>query len=170
MSKILKSTFFLSAMLVIGVQAPIAFASSEKGGVVAKDTIPYEHWALPATMRSVSVSPDGKYVAYIKNVSKKGEPVIEVREIANLQKKPYVVGAKSLEITRFDWVSNEDMTISFEKQVSKKISGFNQGAFKGKLARFSMKTKKFEELSSDCLLYTSPSPRDGLLSRMPSSA
>ena len=27
-----------------------------------------------------------------------------------------------------------------------------------------------DELSSDCLLYTSPSPRDGLLSRMPSSA
>ena len=26
------------------------------------------------------------------------------------------------------------------------------------------------ELSRDCLLYTSPSPRDGLLSRMPSSA
>ena len=24
--------------------------------------------------------------------------------------------------------------------------------------------------SNDCLLYTSPSPRDGLLSRMPSSA
>ena len=27
-----------------------------------------------------------------------------------------------------------------------------------------------EELDMDCLLYTSPSPRDGLLSRMPSSA
>ena len=26
------------------------------------------------------------------------------------------------------------------------------------------------ELTPDCLLYTSPSPRDGLLSRMPSSA
>ena len=26
------------------------------------------------------------------------------------------------------------------------------------------------QLSPDCLLYTSPSPRDGLLSRMPSSA
>ena len=26
------------------------------------------------------------------------------------------------------------------------------------------------ELIADCLLYTSPSPRDGLLSRMPSSA
>ena len=35
-------------------------------------------------------------------------------------------------------------------------------------------TKKFTVLKSDtiisCLLYTSPSPRDGLLSRMPSSA
>ena len=27
-----------------------------------------------------------------------------------------------------------------------------------------------DELGVDCLLYTSPSPRDGLLSRMPSSA
>ena len=27
-----------------------------------------------------------------------------------------------------------------------------------------------EMVSKDCLLYTSPSPRDGLLSRMPSSA
>ena len=27
-----------------------------------------------------------------------------------------------------------------------------------------------QELNADCLLYTSPSPRDGLLSRMPSSA
>ena len=27
-----------------------------------------------------------------------------------------------------------------------------------------------ERLTKDCLLYTSPSPRDGLLSRMPSSA
>ena len=30
--------------------------------------------------------------------------------------------------------------------------------------------EKKENKSKDCLLYTSPSPRDGLLSRMPSSA
>ena len=32
------------------------------------------------------------------------------------------------------------------------------------------KTHNTYDLGSDCLLYTSPSPRDGLLSRMPSSA
>ena len=30
--------------------------------------------------------------------------------------------------------------------------------------------KRFADIDSICLLYTSPSPRDGLLSRMPSSA
>ena len=30
--------------------------------------------------------------------------------------------------------------------------------------------KVYAQTRSDCLLYTSPSPRDGLLSRMPSSA
>ena len=29
---------------------------------------------------------------------------------------------------------------------------------------------RFEDVTERCLLYTSPSPRDGLLSRMPSSA
>ena len=31
-------------------------------------------------------------------------------------------------------------------------------------------SRKGRELAGNCLLYTSPSPRDGLLSRMPSSA
>ena len=32
------------------------------------------------------------------------------------------------------------------------------------------KIETLENMARDCLLYTSPSPRDGLLSRMPSSA
>ena len=37
------------------------------------------------------------------------------------------------------------------------------------LARFAVDVAS-DKLAFDCLLYTSPSPRDGLLSRMPSSA
>jgi dipeptidyl aminopeptidase/acylaminoacyl peptidase len=50
------------------------------------------------------------------------------------------------------------MTINFQKQVSKKIRGFNQGAFRNKLARFSMKDKKFEELSDDNFTLTMVNP------------
>ena len=35
---------------------------------------------------------------------------------------------------------------------------------------FDLGTQSLIALEIDCLLYTSPSPRDGLLSRMPSSA
>ena len=35
---------------------------------------------------------------------------------------------------------------------------------------FTSKEKELQDLFQSCLLYTSPSPRDGLLSRMPSSA
>ena len=38
------------------------------------------------------------------------------------------------------------------------------------LARSENSTFRFYSLSSHCLLYTSPSPRDATLSRMPSSA
>ena len=36
--------------------------------------------------------------------------------------------------------------------------------------KFAEKSKEYSDLNDICLLYTSPSPRDGLLSRMPSSA
>ena len=35
---------------------------------------------------------------------------------------------------------------------------------------FQEHTNRINDLANTCLLYTSPSPRDGLLSRMPSSA
>ena len=40
---------------------------------------------------------------------------------------------------------------------------------KGKLPDYRLTFNRYAE-GWDCLLYTSPSPRDGLLSRMPSSA
>ena len=48
----------------------------------------------------------------------------------------------------------------------------SQGAILGLAARRSEKleTVKAKCMELGCLLYTSPSPRDGLLSRMPSSA
>ena len=48
------------------------------------------------------------------------------------------------------------------------------GKAMGKYPEFRSQAKDLmsiiDEVIEDCLLYTSPSPRDGLLSRMPSSA
>ena len=52
-----------------------------------------------------------------------------------------------------------------------KFDTYSEGSKMGKYDTFTdgARQGKFDTFS-DCLLYTSPSPRDGLLSRMPSSA
>lgn len=135
----------LSCVAAVGMVAlPTSIA-------VAKSStpVPMEHWAAPEFMSNVSLSPDGKYIAFIKAESQKGDNIIEVYETANMKKKPLRVGAKSMELQRFSWVGNSEMIVSFNQQVSKKIKGFNRGAFKSKVALFSVKTKKFEELNDD---------------------
>ena len=58
-------------------------------------------------------------------------------------------------------------------QFREKQSGFMPGALPGFLTSFGLNLLSETprgNIFSTCLLYTSPSPRDGLLSRMPSSA
>ena len=54
----------------------------------------------------------------------------------------------------------------------KKVSILGFGSFepRDRSARQGLNPKTGEKIAIPCLLYTSPSPRDGLLSRMPSSA
>lgn len=151
------SKFITSSLMALGLALAIpqtAIAKEGKGGVVVKSDIDLEYWALPSAIRTARVSPDGKYLAYIRNLSKTGNPIIEVLEVNNLAKKPHRIGAESMEITGYNWISDTDMTISFQRQVSKRIKGFNRGAFKGKLARYNMDDGKFEELSDDNFSYS----------------
>ena len=50
------------------------------------------------------------------------------------------------------------------------VTGGASGIGAATVAAFAEQGAKVGFLDRDCLLYTSPSPRDGLLSRMPSSA
>ena len=60
--------------------------------------------------------------------------------------------------------AEEELLLARQKQLAKLRDQIErtQGDQRSELARI--------EEARDCLLYTSPSPRDGLLSRMPSSA
>ena len=53
-----------------------------------------------------------------------------------------------------------------ELKTTKEVCGMGHSMKRKEDARFLRGQGKY----TDCLLYTSPSPRDGLLSRMPSSA
>ena len=76
------------------------------------------------------------------------------------------VGSTSIEEFN-NLVQNSDFNLcaTFEEKIVGFLICF-QDTSKTKSFMYKIKHKNF----NDCLLYTSPSPRDGLLSRMPSSA
>ena len=142
----LKSTSILLAASVLSFSV---MASTSHAKTVSADPFPLEYWAAPNFMDNVETSPSGKYVAFRKATSRMGDNIVEIYETSNMTKKPTRVGAKSMDIQGFNWISDDEMVVSFSKQVSKKIKGFNRGAFKGKLALYSTKSGKFKELNAD---------------------
>ena len=91
----------------------------------------------------VLISPNGRYIG----VQQKTDETIIVK-IIDLDKSALVnvhdFGAKG-RISSFFWATDNRLVFSVNRPDSRSTANF-------------------------CLLYTSPSPRDGLLSRMPSSA
>lgn len=132
----------VAALSVVAVPAASAVAKVSK-------PVPMEHWAAPSFMDNVSLSPSGKFIAFRKAESQMGDNIIEIYETSNMRKKPLRVGAKSMDIQGFGWVSDGEIVVSFDKQVSKRIKGFNRGTRRGKLALFNLRTKKFDELNAD---------------------
>ena len=75
---------------------------------------------------------------------------------------------------------NAQMAVSMHDTGGQRVKGAWQGKAHMAFAQLKMKAManpsltphiaEYERLYGSCLLYTSPSPRDGLLSRMPSSA
>ena len=76
--------------------------------------------------------------------------------------------------TETPWFKNINSKTKIEKNLE--LYGIDNEAFFERFSnQFSVDFSQVDyrdyfEMETDCLLYTSPSPRDGLLSRMPSSA
>ena len=69
------------------------------------------------------------------------------------------------------YISNQDTPLVEEYTPLPSVVGFDEPTIEDlPTLTEAVIVPESESLASNCLLYTSPSPRDGLLSRMPSSA
>ena len=118
--------------------------------IAAAEPYPIEYWALRDVISNVRVSPDGKHLALMKIQNADSNPVIEVYLASNLDKKPFRLNASPMEITSFNWVSNQDIIVSLRQKVRNKIDGFNQGVYEYNLARLDIRkeeVKQFREVN-----------------------
>ena len=67
-------------------------------------------------------------------------------------------------------MSEKDTTFNSTKRQNRVLPEDSFGDWRWREALAELMVPIIGALYRDCLLYTSPSPRDGLLSRMPSSA
>lgn len=130
--------------ILIGLYLAGAIGFNVPAVASAPEPYPLEYWALRAVINNAEVSPDGKYLALMKIPSKDGNPIIEVYEAANLDKKPFRLNADPMEIETFYWVSDKDIVFQARQKVRDKIEGFNEGVYENRIALVDVKNKKLE--------------------------
>ncbi len=128
--------------ILAGLCLVLLVSTGTVGAAPAPEPYPLEYWALREVINNAQVSPDGKYLGLMKIASKKANPVIEVYETANLNKRPFTIGAKKMEVTSFYWASDKDIVFTMRQKVRDKIDGFNQGVYESKLAVADVINKK----------------------------
>ncbi|WP_291841621.1 prolyl oligopeptidase family serine peptidase [Maricaulis sp.] len=122
----------------------------------AQDPLPIEAFATRPVMSNVSLSPDGRYLAYRVAQNRTGDYYIEVRETDDLGGEPVRLGSDRMDITGFSWVSDEHLRVSFMQQVRSRIEGQNAGVFQSKQAIVRADGRgRFRELFDDVQLYSS---------------
>ena len=110
-----------------------------------------------------------KYASYIRGVSDLEAVMLVIRIIETMIQKKYAINSMD---TVIEVIKNKYKAID---KTSALIRFLSRGSDVG-IESQAIDQEHFDELREDlvdmciCLLYTSPSPRDGLLSRMPSSA
>jgi dipeptidyl aminopeptidase/acylaminoacyl peptidase len=138
---------------------------------VTADPYPLEYWALRDVISNVRVAPDGKHLALMKIPNRDSNPVIEVYDASNLDKKPFRLNADPMEIISFNWVGSQDLIVSFRQKVRDKIDGFNEGVYEYKLAMLDVKKeeiRQFREVNPTLETLVGSKPNKVIISLNPS--
>lgn len=142
----------LGAVAAAGVLAGVAAAANEP--------YPLEYFALREVVQTVRVSPDGERLAYLKILSREGNPVLHVFDASDMDKTPFVVNADPMEITGFNWASDRDIVVTLRQKVRDKIDGQNQGVYEYKIGVLDVVDRSFDDFDVESPAFVHALPND----------
>ena len=159
-SEIMRQRIVLAAICVFTVFA--ALPSLAVAANTAYDPYPLDYWALRPVINAAQVSPDGKYLGIMKIPAKDANPIIEVYEAAELDKREpvFTLNADPMEITNFFWASDNDIIFYLRQKVRNRIEGFNQGVYETRLAIADVESKELEQFDETDPLIEGILPHD----------
>jgi dipeptidyl aminopeptidase/acylaminoacyl peptidase len=107
---------------------------------------PLDVFAQRSSISNIELSPNGKKLALLRISEKEGNPVLEIYDSNNLNKTPFRLNAKPMEVTSYGWISDDDIILNLRQKVRKKISGFNQGVYEFKIAKLDLRKNKIKSI------------------------
>lgn len=93
-----------------------------------------EPYSIEPAMRAPVISPDGSKIAYRVAQTKKGDYILEIREVDNLTKDPVRIGSSEMLLRAYRWLESDQLLIDFEMQVRDQVKGQEQSAFQSRRA------------------------------------
>lgn len=121
---------------------------------------PLEQWAMREVVSNVRISPNGERLALLKIPSRDGNPVIEVYDAADLEKEPFRMDAKPMELRGFRWLNDNQILFGARQAVRKKIDGFNQGVYEARSGLLDLEKKKVTRFGGGGVGLASPLPKE----------
>jgi dipeptidyl aminopeptidase/acylaminoacyl peptidase len=142
--------------------ALVALPSIATAAKTEFEPYPLDYWALRPVINAAQVSPDGKYLGIMKIPAKDANPVIEVYEAAEIDKREpvFTLNADPMEITNFFWASDNDIIFYLRQKVRNRIEGFNQGVYETRLAIADVESKDLEQFEETDPLIEDILPND----------
>lgn len=121
-----------------------SFGFSTLAAADVAEPYPLEYWALREVVSNVELSPEGDRLALMKIATKEADPILEIYDASDLSKEPYRIGADPMEITDFNWVSNDVIAFNARQVVRDQIEGFNEGVYEYKFALVNLETERIK--------------------------
>ncbi|NVK10659.1 MAG: S9 family peptidase [Gammaproteobacteria bacterium] len=110
------------------------------------EVYPPEYWALRSTTSNVQLSPDGSHISLMRIPNRGADPVLEIYKTDALDEEPYRVSASPMELTSYNWVSNDNVVLQLRQVVRDDIEGFNRGVYENKVALLDVAEQEIREL------------------------
>lgn len=100
-------------------------------GVMQAGDQPYsiEDWAKRSDLSQIRLSPDGNRLALLNIPTSDGMPILEIFNANDLSEKPFRMDAKPMEMTGFNWITDDMILFTARDKVRDKIDDFNQGVY-----------------------------------------
>ncbi|MGB0905909.1 MAG: alpha/beta hydrolase family protein [Maricaulaceae bacterium] len=135
------------AVMLGGFAAAPVVAIAEP--IVGANPLPIDYFAIRETVKSLSLSPSGKYVAMLKITTKEGNPYIEIYDTDDFSKVYRRLDAKPMEFIGIQWVNDEYLFGQSSKIVRKSVKRPEADVRSYLAFSYSLKDNKFRNIDGN---------------------